>query len=182
MKNASDCLVKKAERFAEEKHRGQKRRDGTDYVEHPKRVSEIVKNIKKSHKIDELLASSLLHDTLEDTDTDLVEISQNFGNLVAMLVLELTSDKEIAKKIGKTEYLKMKLKDPNKITSWGLVIKLADRLDNISDLNNTSKELRERHILETKSIISELESSRKLTSTHKKLIAKIKNKLNEYKK
>ena len=175
-----DYLVKKAEKFAEEKHKGQMRKDGTPYVEHPKRVAEIVRKIKKSHKIDALLASSLLHDTLEDTDTDLVEISKNFGSLVAMLVLELTSDEEAIRKIGKTEYLKSKLKNPKKVTSWALVIKLADRLDNVSDLQNSSNEFRKRYIKETENIISELESGRKLTLTHKKLIKQIREKLREY--
>ena len=180
MKEESQLVIR-AKKFAEEKHKGQKRKDGTDYVEHPKRVAEIVKNIKKSHKIDELLASALLHDTLEDTDTDLVEISKNFGSLVAMLVLELTSDDGAIKAMGKTEYLKKKLKDSKKVTSWGLVIKLADRLDNISDLNNSSEEFRKRYIKETQEIIAELERERELTETHKKLISEIKKKLENYK-
>jgi len=177
MKKGGSSLIKKAEEFAEEKHMGQKRKDGSSYMEHPKRVAAIVKKFKKSHKIDELLITALLHDTLEDTDTDLVEISQNFGSLVALLVLELTSDKESVKMIGKTRYLKEKLKNPKKVDSWALVIKLADRLDNVSDLQNMDKRFREKYIIETKKILGSLEKGRKLSKTHKNLIKEIKNNL-----
>lgn len=60
------------------------------------------------------------------------------------------------------------------MTSYGLVIKLADRLHNIEDLSHTSKKFQQRYIKETLAIMDHLESGvRKLTDTHKKLIQKI---------
>ncbi len=173
-----NSLVKKALKFAEEKHKNQFRKDNkTPYIEHPKRVAEIVRKFKKSHNIEALISAALLHDTLEDTDTNIAELSQNFGGLIALLVLELTSDKEAIKRMGKENYLAMKLKSPKKVSDWGLVIKLADRLDNIRDINGLDKKFKKKYIKETKKIIQSLEKERKLSNTHKKLINEIKKEI-----
>lgn len=170
-------LVNKAEKFATEKHKGQFRKDGSPYIEHPKRVAEIIKRFKKSHKINELIAAALLHDTLEDTDTGIPELRENFGSLVTLLVVELSSDKDAAKSMGKGKYLSNKMKDEKKLDSWALAIKLADRLDNVSDLEHSSKEFRDRYKKETKEILKNLEENRKLSETQQKLVNEIKLKL-----
>ena len=107
-------LIKRAEIFAQEKHKGQLRKDGTPYILHPLRVSGIVKKFKKSHKIDELIAAAILHDTLEDTDTGVSELRENFGEIVTLLVVELTSDKFKTNSIGKTNYLSEKMSSSRK--------------------------------------------------------------------
>lgn len=172
-------LIQEAEKFAEEKHKGQLRRDGSPYVEHPKRVAEIVRKFKDSHKIDELIATALLHDTLEDTNTGIPELREKFGALITLLVVELSSDKYAQEKLGKTKYLSEKMKSDKKVDSWALVIKLADRLDNVSNLNQVDKKFRDRYKKETEEIIETIEKHRKLTNTQKKLVEEIKNKLRE---
>lgn len=172
-------LVEKAIVFASLKHKGQLRKDGFPYIIHPLRVSGIVKEFKKSHRIDELLAASILHDTLEDTNTTPEELKENFGNLVASIVFALTSDEEMIKTFGKTNYLSNKLSSPNKISKWALVIKLADRLDNISDLEELGNiEFAERYKKESLDIINCLETKRELTKTQKSIINEIRKKLN----
>ncbi|SRR6056297_997673 len=168
-------IQKLAKNFAEKKHEGQLRKfSKKPYIEHPIKVSEIIKENKKSHKINELLAAAFLHDTLENTNTNEEELKKNFGKLITFLVKELTSEKEIQNKIGKKEYLAKKMK---KLSSWALVIKLADRLDNVSDLNNCSEKFRKKYSEETKFILAELNKKRKLSKTHKKLIEKIEEKI-----
>jgi len=162
-------LVLKAIQFASEKHEGQFRKfDNSPYVGHPLAVSYIVASFKKSKHLNEILAACLLHDTLEDTDTNFVELATEFSPLVASLVLELTSDNDAITIMGKCDYLKTKMVG---ISSYALIIKLADRLHNVSD-HPTQKT-----IDDTKSILDHLEKKRKLTKTHKELIKEIRNKL-----
>jgi hypothetical protein len=76
----------------------------------------------------------------------------------------LTSDDEIITAIGKLEYFKTKLTG---ISSYALVIKLADRLHNMSDSPT------EKTKVETKEIIKHLRKNRKLSKTHKAIILEI---------
>ena len=57
--------------FAAEKHRNQRRKDSgqTPYINHPIAVADILLN--EAGVVDEVvLMAALLHDTVEDTDTD----------------------------------------------------------------------------------------------------------------
>lgn len=180
MKN-KEKLIERAIIFAQEKHNGQLRKDGSPYITHPLRVSGIVNNFKKSHKIKELIAAAILHDTLEDTDTGISELRENFGELITLLVVELTSDKFKSNCLGKSNYLSEKMGSSKKISNWTLMIKLADRLDNISDLNMLQdKSFVERYKKETEEIIINLEKNRQLSETHKSIISEIKKKLKDF--
>ena len=172
-------FFEKAKKFVVAKHKGQARRDGTPYVSHVIRVADIVLKFKDDSDLDELVVAALLHDTLEDTDTGISELRENFGEVVALLVVELTTDRLRAKVVGKAKYLADKFSDEKAISSWGLVIKLADRLDNISDLDNVGEDFSFRYRNETLDILDALERKRKLTRTHKKLIVAIREKLAE---
>jgi len=166
-----------AKMYAEEKHKGQYRKDNiTEYVEHPIAVAELVRKYKKSHNIERLVAVAYLHDVLEDTDTTYPEIVDNFGYDVASLVMEVTSIKEMKDAIGKEKYLSYKLKN---MTEWALVIKLCDRLHNIKDSIGLPHDRRLSYINETKYIIKYIEENRKLTKTHIKIIEDIMKEINE---
>lgn len=173
-------ITKAALIFAKEKHKNQNRKVTNDpYVNHPISVAKILRENKKSHKIKELVAAAFLHDTLEDTNTTEHELEKLFGKLITSLVLELTTDEKEKEKIGKEKYLAEKMSDNSRMSNWALVIKLADRLDNVSDLKNADEKFRKRYTKETRHILETLEKNRKLSSTHKKLIKKIEEKLNE---
>jgi len=166
-----------AAKYAAKAHSGQTRSGGKPYISHPVRVANIVKKYKNSKKLDDLMSAAFLHDTIEDTDTDYEQLRKMFGDLVAGLVHELTSDKEKIDKVGKADYLTQKMIG---MSSWGLVIKLADRLDNVSDIKTAkTPEWRHRYRNETESVLRQLEKSRKLSNTHKKIIAAIRSKLSE---
>ena len=166
-----------AEMFGSIKHKGQTRKfSGEPYFTHPQRVAGIVKKFKKSHRLDHLISAALLHDTIEDSNTTEEDLIKLFGGLVASLVKELTSDKEEIEKVGKSNYISRKTLQ---MSDWALVIKLADRLDNVSDLKTSSPQFKEKTIKSTKKIIHDLESFRKLTGTQKKIIAAIKEKIKE---
>ena len=124
-------MLEKALVFARVKHGGQVRRvTNVPYVTHPIRVSHLVSRYKVSKHQEDLQAAALLHDTLEDTNTTVEEIAREFGGMVVSLVVELTSDQQQVASMGKTSYLRKKLLG---MSSYALVIKLCDRLDNVTD-------------------------------------------------
>jgi len=182
-------MIEKALKFAEMKHRGQKRTySKTPYIEHPIRVAQIVKDYKKSHKINELISAAILHDTLEDTNTTEHELKNLFGELVTSLVKQLTSSENKKKKMGKPEYLAQVMSDPRKMDSWALVIKLADRYDNILTLRDNNlyekkdREFMKRYCDETEFILKNIKQHRVLTDTQRRLMGAIEEKMNYYKK
>ena len=80
-------LLALAFQYSLEKHEGQKRRSGEDYIRHCVEVAKILIEIR----LDTVsLAASLLHDVVEDTDTTLDEIRTEFGDEIAMIVDGLT--------------------------------------------------------------------------------------------
>ena len=168
---------KDAAKYAAGAHVGQTRSGGKPYISHPVRVANLVRKYKDSKELDKLLSAAFLHDTIEDTDTTEEQLRKMFGDLVATLVKELTSDKEKIEKLGKEEYLTQKMIN---MSSWGLVIKLADRLDNVADIKTAkTPEWRQRYRTETENILTQLEQNRELSGTHKNIIAAIRGKLAE---
>lgn len=164
-------------RLATKAHRGQKRRSGEDYIKHPKEVARFVKQFKKSHNLSALIQAAYLHDTIEDTHTTHEDLVKQFGGLVAGLVKELTSDPKAIEAMGKGEYIAQKMVQ---MSSWALIIKLADRLANVSDIDSQTPEFQKRYAKQTRLALNRLKKDRKLTQTHGKLIDAIDNKIKEY--
>lgn len=162
--------------FATEKHKGQVRDDGREYITHPIRVSMLVREYKPSWNSNILQAGALLHDVLEDTYTSYKELCDKFGDIVASLVLEVTSAKFMPTLVGKRYYLAHKMRY---MSNYALVIKLADRLDNLSDMTGVRPEKIQRTYFDTIYMISYLEGKRALTESQKRLISAIRKKLED---
>ena len=79
--------VERAVRFAQEKHKNQKRKDGSPYIIHPLAVAEIVSEIGLDT---DAICGALLHDCIEDTSASFRDISEQFGQTVAELVEGVT--------------------------------------------------------------------------------------------
>lgn len=176
--------VKKAKTIATKAHQNQYRKSGEPYIIHPEEVAKIIHKVKSSKEIAALIAAAYLHDTVEDTNITLDDIKEQFGDLIMSLVNEVTSNKEKLKLSGKEEYLIDKVLN---ISSWALVIKLADRLHNMKDFKKIMKSNDKnrknwviKYAKQTKNIIEELEWYRKLSFTQKILIKKIKKKYKPY--
>ena len=165
--------------FATERHKGQVRADGTDYIAHPIRVSKLVSEFKPSRNGNILAAGALLHDVLEDTYTSYKELCDRFGIVVASLVMEVTSSGFMPKLVGKRFYLAHKMQY---MSSYALVIKLADRLDNLTDMRAVALEKIKRTYFDTIYMINYLEGKRNLTDPQKNLIVAIRGKLEEINK
>ena len=171
---------KKAWEFAEKAHKGQVRKFGNKsyFDAHVKNVNAI---LKKYTKNEDILVASILHDVVEDCykdqDVGLYIIEKEFSEKISDLVKELTSIKKEIKddyEGSKTEYLCDKML---MMSNDALTIKLADRLQNISDLFTSGKSFRYKYNIETLKIVDDLERNRTLTSIQNHLIDDIKAKL-----
>lgn len=77
-------LLDRAIVFAVRAHAGTERRGkGFPYIVHPMEAVEIVATMTPDQ---ELLAAAALHDTVEDTDTTVEQIREEFGDRIASLV------------------------------------------------------------------------------------------------
>jgi len=173
--------VKMASEFAADAHRGVTRKGGAPYFIHPDAVAKIVHDVKESEYIADLIAAAYLHDTVQDCDVTIEDIREKFGNLVASLVNELTSDKDKIELVGKEQYLIDKMLN---MSSWALVIKLADRLHNLEDfeqiLSGTDEKRKnwvKKYAEQTRSIIDEIDYNRDLSKTQRVLVDRINKKL-----
>lgn len=174
---AKDSNIRRAVEFMINAHDGQFRKfTGEEYAWHPVGVAKIVRNLKKSKNKEKICIAALLHDTVEDTDVTHDDIRNEFGEMVSSIVFELTSDGEQIKILGKADYLLNKML---RMTSYALVIKLADRLHNCSDLATGTEKFRNKYVKETRYILNGL-SKRYLSETHLELIGLIDSKISKY--
>ena len=126
-----DLIVRAFDRAARA-HRGQRRRSGEDFIVHPLGVARICAQL---HLDDATLVAALLHDTVEDTETDLDDIRGEFGDEVAKLVEGVTKLTRIqfqSREQAEAEnYRKMIVAMAEDVRV--ILIKLADRLHNMRD-------------------------------------------------
>ena len=123
-------LIDKAVEYAREKHKDQKRKDGSPYIIHPLAVAEIVAEMGLD--MDAVLGA-LLHDCIEDTDASFDEIARLFGRTTAELVEGVT--KLTRANFSSTEEAQMEnLRKMFMAMSKDIrvvLIKIADRLHNM---------------------------------------------------
>ena len=121
----------KAIKFASAKHQFQSRKGKSKppYINHLIDVSYILHNVG-GIKDEEVLSASILHDTIEDTETSYKELKINFNERIAKMVLDLTDDKTLSALERKRQQV---IKAPN-IHSLSKLIKIADKISNIKDI------------------------------------------------
>ena len=123
--------------YAKEKHKGQKRIGGDDYITHPIAVSDIVKNRGFDEKYQ---IAALFHDLLEDTDATEDEILKYGSGEILEAVKLLTK----VKGYNMSEYI-----DAIKSNPIAFEVKAADRLHNLQCAIITDEEFKRKYILET---------------------------------
>ena len=124
------ALIEKAIAYADEKHKFQKRKDGSPYIIHPLAVAAIVAEMGLD--MDAILGS-LLHDCIEDTDASYEEIEKLFGKTVAELVegvTKLTKANFTTTEEAQMENLRKMFMAMSKDIRV-VLIKIADRLHNM---------------------------------------------------
>ena len=132
-------LIDRAVEYAREKHKDQKRKDGSPYIIHPLAVAEIVAEMGLD--MDAILGA-LLHDCIEDTDASFSEIAKLFGNTTAELVEGVT--KLTRANFSSTEEAQMEnLRKMFMAMSKDIrvvLIKIADRLHNMRTMQYQTPE------------------------------------------
>ncbi len=120
-----------AARFAAERHAGQLRKGAhaEPYVNHPLEVASLISNVGGIDDIDILMAG-LLHDTIEDTETEAHEIINFFGETACGYVLEVTDDKSLPKARRK----ELQVEHAPYMSPGAKIVKLADKISNIRDV------------------------------------------------
>lgn len=150
----SSDLVRRAYDFAKKAHAGQKRKNGEPYFNHPLAAAETV----TEWGMDEAtVAAALLHDTVEDTSFTLQDVRNEFGEEVSFLVDGVT-------KIGKVKYrgIEAKVENLRKFILYlsqdirVILVKLADRLNNMKTLYALHPMKQKRIALETMEIYAPL--------------------------
>ncbi|RRD61849.1 bifunctional (p)ppGpp synthetase/guanosine-3',5'-bis(diphosphate) 3'-pyrophosphohydrolase [Leucobacter sp. OH1287] len=120
-------IITEAYRVAEHAHRDQTRRSGEPYITHPIAVAQILADLGVTPPV---VAAALLHDTVEDTDYTLEELTEQFGDEIALLVDGVTKlDKVQYGDSAQAETVRKMIVAMTKDIRV-LVIKLADRLHN----------------------------------------------------
>ena len=141
-------IIRKAFEFCVEVHKGQLRQSNEEYYIHPVSVAMIVAQLGLDS---EAVCAALLHDTVEDTDTSLEDISKKFGNEVALLVDGVT-------KIGRLSFISKEEQQAESIRKMliamgkdirVILIKLADRLHNMRTIDYMPQQKRRDKALET---------------------------------
>ncbi|QSH39511.1 bifunctional (p)ppGpp synthetase/guanosine-3',5'-bis(diphosphate) 3'-pyrophosphohydrolase [Candidatus Kaiserbacteria bacterium] len=141
-------FITRAYNLARKAHRGQKRFSGEPYLNHPIAAAEYLAKIGMGPTI---IAATLLHDSIEDSDITADEIAEELSLDVRNLVEGVT-------KLGHVRYRGMKrhtesLRKLFAATSQDvrvMIIKLADRLHNASTLGHIPRDdKRERIAQET---------------------------------
>lgn len=124
---ADTSQIEKAYKTAEEYHRGQMRKSGEPYVTHPVAVATILAEIGMTPPT---LVAALLHDTVEDTDYSLEQLSADFGPETAHLVDGVTKlDRIRYGSSTQSETLRKMIVAMSRDIRV-LLIKLGDRLHN----------------------------------------------------
>ena len=121
-------MLEKALAYATEAHKEQKRKIfGEPYIVHPISVSN---TLKQAGFRDELVASALLHDVVEDTRVSIEEIEREFGTEVARLVASHTENKDLSWSERKAHTIET-------VKNASLEVKAliaADKLDNLQSV------------------------------------------------
>lgn len=137
-------FIKKAYFLADKQHTGQKRASGEEYIIHPLSVALYLAKMKVDR---EMIATGLLHDVVEDTDYTLEQISEQFGESVANLVNGVTKITTLKNSPTKSDLKaetirKMLLAMIEDIRV--IIIKLSDKVHNMSTLCYVSEEKQKR--------------------------------------
>ena len=152
---ADTDLINKAYVYASRMHDGQTRKSGDEYFIHPVSVADIIADMRLDASS---VCAALLHDVVEDCEVSLPEVKTVFGEEVAFLVDGVT-------KLGKVNFASREDRQAESFRKMlvamardirVLLVKLADRLDNMRTLEHMSTPAQERIARETIEIYAPL--------------------------
>ena len=149
-------LIDKAFNTANSFHKGQLRRSGEPYIIHPIAVANILIDLGMDYQS---IVAALLHDVVEDTDYTIEQLTEEFGEDVAVLVDGVT-------KLGKVQLNSRETKEEQQAENVRkmllamskdirvIIVKLADRLHNMRTLEFVDPQKQRDKALETLEIFA----------------------------
>lgn len=139
MKNnrEAQALIKRALQFAILAHKDQSRDDGAPFITHPIQVANIIRQVTNDA---DLIAAAYLHDVVEDTDVTPEQLKAEFGTRITDLVLEVTHEGD---ETHGYYFPRLETRD-------GALLKFADRLSNLSDMESWSERRRAHYLKKSK--------------------------------
>ncbi|MGM9549579.1 MAG: RelA/SpoT family protein [Faecousia sp.] len=152
---ADMAIIDRAVAYANEKHRVQKRKDGSPYIIHPLAVAQIVAEMGLDC---DAILGALLHDCIEDTDASHEDIEKIFGPTVAELVegvTKLTRANFSSSEQAQMENLRKMFMAMSKDIRV-VLIKIADRLHNMRTMQYQTPEKQIKKCQETMDIYAPL--------------------------
>ena len=155
MPGADMALIDQAVSYANEKHKVQKRKDGSPYIIHPLAVAQIVAEMGLDQ---DAVLGALLHDCIEDTDASHEDIEKLFGATVAELVegvTKLTRANFSTSEQEQMENLRKMFMAMSKDIRV-VLIKIADRLHNMRTMQYQTPEKQIKKCKETMDIYAPL--------------------------
>lgn len=172
-------LICRAAAFAFEAHQRQRRDySGQPYFNHVARVAGRVAALPKSTP--DMVAAAYLHDVVEDTDYTIEDIRNEFGNVVAGYVEELTNV-YTSSAFPDLKRLQRKERENSRLavcSEEAQQIKLIDRIDNVCDDNRkASVNWVMKYIIESEDMAKKLDG----VATGK-LVSELRRHLDEWKK
>jgi GTP diphosphokinase / guanosine-3',5'-bis(diphosphate) 3'-diphosphatase len=163
-------LLRRAYVFSAYEHKGQVRHSGEPYLVHPLEVADLLADMKLDVVA---VASGLLHDIVEDTQTPIERIKDLFGADIAHVVEGVTKLGAIpfssSEERQAENFRKMLLAMVDDIRV--ILVKLADRLHNMRTLHHLPEERRVKIAQETRDIYAPI--------ANRLGMSKIKNELEE---
>ena len=142
--------LRQAVLFARRQHGVQQRPTGRPYLEHLLEALEVAVTGARLDDRDVLVAI-VLHDVLEDTPCTEAEVARRFGPRTAAFVRWVTKPRGGAK----ADYLASLVKAPPQ----AVMVKLADRVSNVQELQRMPWRFQRRYYLETVAHIMPLASA-----------------------
>src|SRR6187431_842283 len=132
-------LIKKAFTISLEAHKDMRRKSGEPYIFHPLAVAEIC--TEEIGLGTTSIIAALLHDVVEDTDIELVDIERMFGKKISKIIDGLTKIRGVFK-YGTSQqaenFRKMLFTLSEDVRV--ILIKLADRLHNMRTLDSMPRD------------------------------------------
>src|SRR6187200_679941 len=163
-------LLRRAYVFSAFEHKGQVRHSGEPYLVHPLEVADLLADMKLDVVA---IASGLLHDIVEDTQTPIERIRELFGTDIAHVVEGVT-------KLGSIQFSSREERQAENFRKMLLamvddirviLVKLADRLHNMRTLHHLPEERRIKIAQETLDIYAPI--------ANRLGMSKVKNELEE---